>query len=86
MRWTLTPFIAVRFGGGQPLQKNRGEQFMVVKNDTELRAAASLLVNRIMGLCNSKTVEETLSLMDESCDQLTEIVKYKVTENENNRV
>lgn len=59
---------------------------MVVKNDTELRAAASLLVNRIMGLCNSKTVEETLSLMDESCDQLTEIVKYKVTENENNRV
>lgn len=55
---------------------------MTIKNENDLRAAAAVLNRDMLGLCNSKTVEETTTLFDVICKELTSIYKYKVSVNE----
>lgn len=57
---------------------------MNVKNEQDLRAIAAIINRNLIGLCNSKTVEESSKLFENVCNDLTELFKYKVSQNEKN--
>ena len=55
---------------------------MDVKNENELRSAAAVINRDMIGLCNSKTVNEATELFEHVCQELTDIYMYKVAKNE----
>lgn len=55
-----------------------------VKNEEDLRVAAAVLNNRMIGLCNSKNLEDTHQLFEEICSVLSCVYMYKVKSNEKN--
>lgn len=57
---------------------------MDVKNENDLRSAAAVINRDMIGLCNSKTVNEATELFERVCQELTDIYMYKVAKNEEN--
>lgn len=57
---------------------------MDVKNENDLRAAAAVVNRDMIGLCNSKTVNEATELFERVLQELTDIYMYKVATNEEN--
>lgn len=57
---------------------------MDVKNENDLRAAAAVVNRDMIGLCNSKTVNEATELFERVLQELADIYMYKVATNEEN--